>query len=212
MSLGRNVPKPGLINNILDLSKIEAGKMDVFIEAVDIQALVKEVLSIVKPLADKSENVIEVICPADIGSFHSDQTKITLLVKEQVDPLRVKLLEEFKEIHERTPKSIDRPCCHHVDLAARYRLHQSIEPRPGVTNLGARGPRRRSLQRRCWRAQRARRAGGGSAWRRWRSRSARASSWSTIMGWSGSSAPSMRLRKPPRDRATTGAGSSLPTV
>ena len=66
----------GMIDNILDLSKIEAGKMDVFIEEVDLGALVDEVVSIVKPLADKNDNAIEVVCPTDIGSFRSDRAKV----------------------------------------------------------------------------------------------------------------------------------------
>jgi CheY-like chemotaxis protein len=43
---------------------------------VDVQALLKEVLSIVTPLAEKNGNVIDVVCPPDIGSFRSDQTKV----------------------------------------------------------------------------------------------------------------------------------------
>jgi signal transduction histidine kinase/CheY-like chemotaxis protein len=66
----------GLINDILDLSKIEAGKMEVFIEKVDIEPLVNEVVSIVQPLADKNANALELDCASDVGVFLSDETKV----------------------------------------------------------------------------------------------------------------------------------------
>jgi signal transduction histidine kinase/CheY-like chemotaxis protein len=65
-----------LINDILDLSKIEAGKMEVFIEKVDIGSLVQEVVSIVRPLAEKNGNSLALLCPEDVGAFFSDETKV----------------------------------------------------------------------------------------------------------------------------------------
>src|ERR1700720_3017960 len=65
-----------LINDILDLSKIEAGKMDLYLEEVDLASLVEEVRSIVEPLATANGNRLEIVCPAALGTLYPDRTKL----------------------------------------------------------------------------------------------------------------------------------------
>jgi CheY-like chemotaxis protein/anti-sigma regulatory factor (Ser/Thr protein kinase) len=66
----------GLINDILDLSKIEAGKMDLYLEDVDLASLIEEVRSIIEPLAAANANRLEIVCPAALGTLHTDRTKL----------------------------------------------------------------------------------------------------------------------------------------
>ena len=66
----------GLINDILDLSKIEAGKMSLYLETFEIQALLNEVAATVQPLVQKNGNQLILEVAADIGSMHADITKI----------------------------------------------------------------------------------------------------------------------------------------
>ncbi len=65
-----------LINDILDLSKIEAGKMELHLETFDICGLIEEVATTVRPLAKKNENVLEARCAVETGRMHSDLTKV----------------------------------------------------------------------------------------------------------------------------------------
>lgn len=65
-----------LINSVLDLSKVEAGKMELFLETFDVAQLVQEVESTIKPLVDKNANTLVVNCVPDFGSMHADSAKI----------------------------------------------------------------------------------------------------------------------------------------
>src|SRR5256884_5519649 len=65
-----------LINDILDLSKIEAGRMDMHVETFAIAPLVDDVVATIGPAAAKNANEIIVHCPPDTGDMHADQTRI----------------------------------------------------------------------------------------------------------------------------------------
>ncbi len=65
-----------MVNGVLDLSKIEAGKMELYPEDFDVAAVVKEVATTVEPLAKKRGNKLEVVCSPDLGTMHTDLTKV----------------------------------------------------------------------------------------------------------------------------------------
>src|SRR5438105_3514363 len=65
-----------LINDILDLSKIEAGKMELHLETFDVAALIADVASTIEMQAVKNGNTLEVTCPPDIGFMHADLSKL----------------------------------------------------------------------------------------------------------------------------------------
>ena len=65
-----------LINDILDLSKIEAGKMDVYLEPIEIRTMLDGVVTTIQPLIQQKSNRLVVECPPDIGGMRSDLTKV----------------------------------------------------------------------------------------------------------------------------------------
>jgi signal transduction histidine kinase len=65
-----------LINDILDLSKIEAGRMELHLESFALAPLIDDVVKTIKPLAAKNANQVSVHCDAAIGKIHADQMRL----------------------------------------------------------------------------------------------------------------------------------------
>ncbi len=65
-----------LINGVLDIAKIEAGKMELHTETFDIAAMVHDVATTVAPVVEKKGNRFEIECHPGLGTMHTDMTKV----------------------------------------------------------------------------------------------------------------------------------------
>jgi signal transduction histidine kinase len=65
----------GIINDVLDLSKIEAGRVDVQLQNVDVAAVLKDVYNAVEPLARQQGNRVSLDCPEEARMAYADLSK-----------------------------------------------------------------------------------------------------------------------------------------
>jgi len=65
-----------LINDVLDLSKIEAGRMDLYLESFEIPAMVEEVVTTIDALVKKNDNTLRVEVDPSLGAMRADVTKV----------------------------------------------------------------------------------------------------------------------------------------
>jgi hypothetical protein len=65
-----------LINDVLDLSKIEAGKMELFLETFDVDSAIHDVVNAIQPLLKRNGNTIDLVIESTVGTMRADLTKV----------------------------------------------------------------------------------------------------------------------------------------
>ena len=75
----------GLISDILDLTRIEANKVELHLERIEIAAMIDSLVSTVRPLAEKNGNTLAVECPAEIGAMDADLTRVRQVLLNVLD-------------------------------------------------------------------------------------------------------------------------------
>jgi signal transduction histidine kinase len=66
----------GLINDVLDLSKIEAGKMEITLETFEVTEVLSAAVSMVRPMIEKNGNALRLAIEPGLGSMHADLTRV----------------------------------------------------------------------------------------------------------------------------------------
>ncbi|MDM8568493.1 response regulator [Thiotrichales bacterium HSG1] len=66
----------GLIRDVLDITKIESGRMDIFFESFDLNQFINKIVDDIKPLIENKNNSLQVICPDHLGDMYSDVSKL----------------------------------------------------------------------------------------------------------------------------------------
>ncbi len=65
-----------LVNDVLDLSRIEAGKMQLFLDTFEVADLIEDVTRAAQPVSARNSNRLNVLCDKGLGSMMSDRNKI----------------------------------------------------------------------------------------------------------------------------------------